>query len=158
MERDEVISNLWDLGARYIEIAVENNDIPKFYGEIALSYTERRLLVIIGDVPGITITEMAAAIRKTPSICSQIIKKFVNYGWVEQIRNEKNKRIYNLQLTEEGKKAYQVYVGYSEKEKAEIITVLKKFRTEELEIYTKIQEAMNEVCNLINEGYRLGRE
>ena len=125
---------------------------PKYFGEIALYYTERKLLVMIGETPDITITEMAAAIQKTPSFCSQIIKKFVNYGWVEQIRNTANKRVYNLRLTEEGSKAYAVYAGYNEAEKSAIITVLSQFSTEELENYTKIQETINEVCKHIIEG------
>jgi len=111
-------------------------------------------LFMIGETPGITITEMAAAIQKTPSICSQIIKRFVNYGWVEQIRNAANKRIYNLRLTEEGEKAYAVFSGYSETEKAAIMAVLSRFDTMELAAYTKIQEELNEVCRHIIEGYK----
>ncbi len=154
MEHNDLLEKLWTVGAEYIDIGAENIALPKYFGEIALYYTERKLLVMIGEKPDVTITEMASAIHKTPSICSQIIKKFVNYGWVEQIRNAANKRVYNLRLTEEGSKAYAVFAGYNEAEKSAVITVLNQFSTEELEHYTKIQEAINVVCKGIIEGYK----
>ncbi len=154
MEHNDLLKKLWTVGVEYIDIGAENIALPKYFGEIALYYTERKLLVMIGETPDITITEMAAAIQKTPSFCSQIIKKFVHYGWVEQIRNATNKRVYNLRLTEAGAKAYAVYAGYNETEKSAIITVLNQFSTEELENYIKIQEAINEVCRRIIEGYK----
>ena len=154
MEYNDLLEKLWTVGAEYIDIGAENIALPKYFGETALYYTERKLLVMIGETPDITITEMASAIHKTPSICSQIIKKFVNYGWVKQIRNTSNKRIYNLRLTEEGLKAYAVYAGYNKAEKDAIMTVLNQFDTKELEDYIKIQEAINEVCKHIIEGYK----
>ena len=92
-------------------------------------------------------------IHKTTSICSQIIRKFVNYGWVEQNRNEKNRRIYNLQLTAEGKLAYDTYASYMNWEKEMIINVLKECSPEELEAYMNVQIAMNEACRKINARY-----
>ena len=154
MEHNDLLEKLWTVGVEYIDIGAENVALPKCYGEIALYYTERKLLVMIGETPDITITEMAAVIQKTPSFCSQIIKKVVNYGWVEQIRNASNKRVYNLRLTEEGSKAYAVYAGYNETEKSAIMEVLNQFSTEELESYTRIQEALNEVCKRIIEWYK----
>ena len=154
MEHNDLLEKLWTVGVEYIDIGAENVALPKCYGEIALYYTERKLLVMIGDTPDITITEMAAAIHKTPSFCSQIIKKFVNYGWVEQIRNAANKRVYNLRLTEEGTKSYAVYAGYNETEKSAIMTVLNQFGAEKLENYIEIQEAINEVCKRSIEGYK----
>lgn len=153
MELEEILSKLWEVGTEYIAITNENDSFPKYHGEIALYHTERQILIIVGDHPGITITEIAPMIHKTTSICSQIIRKFVNYGWVEQNRNEKNRRIYNLQLTAEGKLAYDTYASYMNWEKEMIINVLKECSPEELEAYMNVQIAMNEACRKINARY-----
>lgn len=153
MELEDIISKLWEVGSEYIAMANENDSFPKYYGDIALYYTERKILSIVGENPGITITEIAPMIHKTTSICSQIIRRFVNYGWVEQNRNENNRRIYNLQLTEEGKLAYDAYAVYMNWEKEMIINALRECRPEELEAYLNVQIAMNEACRKINARY-----
>ena len=87
MKRKDIIGKFWDIGAKYIILTTENNDYPIYYGDIPLCYTERRIIMLIGENPEITVTEMAARIRKTVSICSQTVRKFANLGWVEQTRN-----------------------------------------------------------------------
>ena len=154
MKRKEIIGNLWEIGAKYIILTTENNDYPIYYGDIPLCYTERRIIMLIGEKPEITVTEMAARIRKTVSICSQTVRKFANLGWVEQTRNLQNKRIYNLTLTDEGRKVFETCSKHYNDEKQAIIKSLETFSDEELEIYSKIQQAINEVGEEINEAYR----
>lgn len=154
MERKEIIRRLWEIGAKYIIITTENNDYPRYYGEMPLCYTERRIILLIGENPEITVTELAVRIRKTVSICSQTIRKFANLGWVEQTRNLQNKRIYNLTLTDEGMKVFKTCAKYYNDEKKTIIKSLEMFSDEELEIYARIQEAINEAGEELNAAYR----
>lgn len=154
MKRKDIIGKFWDIGAKYIILTTENNDYPIYYGDIPLCYTERRIIMLIGENPEITVTEMAARIRKTVSICSQTVRKFANLGWVEQTRNLQNKRIYNLTLTDEGAKVFGTCSKRYSNEKKAIINSLEKFSDEELEIYTRIQEAINEVGEELNAAYR----
>lgn len=70
------------------------------YGETAIYEAEADIID-----PGITVTEMANILWRTPSDCSRVAHKLRDKGWVEQKKNPKNNRIYNLTLTEKGLEA-----------------------------------------------------
>ena len=49
MKRKDIIENLWDIGAKYIILTTESNDYSIYYGNIPLCYTERRIIMLIGE-------------------------------------------------------------------------------------------------------------
>ena len=86
---------------------------PTVYGGAHILYqSEAHIIDLIGEHPEITVTELAAILKKTPSACSQIVRKLRAKGWVEQVRNAENNRIYNLYLTESGKQVYQAHTAF----------------------------------------------
>lgn len=88
--------------------------IPHRYGAHILYQSEAHIIDLIGEHPEITVTELAAILKKTPSACSQIVRKLRAKGWVEQVRNAENNRIYNLYLTESGKQVYQAHTAFNQ--------------------------------------------
>ena len=69
------------------------------YGTAVLYQAESKIIHLVGERPGITAVELSAILRKTPSACSQILRKLRQKGWIEQTRNADNNREYNLTLS-----------------------------------------------------------
>ena len=91
----------FDEGCRLVQ---EYDSVPHDYGAAILYQAESQIIHLVGHQPGITASEIAAAFHKTPSACSQLIRKLRKKGWLLQKRNHDNNREYQLYLTDEGKK------------------------------------------------------
>ena len=100
--RTKLLNRLWDEQNIAYSLMVEYDSLPHQYGQHVLFQAEGYVINCIASYPGITVTELAGILKKTPSACSQIVRKLSDKGLVEQKRNVKNKRSYNLCLTEEG--------------------------------------------------------
>ena len=74
----------------------------------------------------------------------QLIKKLVTKGLVEQIRNEDNKRVYNLKLTSDGERVYKDHIEFNKMCQKITFDMLNEFSDEELMIHTKIQRMINQ--------------
>lgn len=118
-------------------------NLQPFYCDGApLCQAEISCIERIGRMPDITITELSKIMYKTPSACSQIVRKLVDKELVEQLRNRDNKRIYNLRLTEKGRKIreeHQVFMGDFFHN---LIVSFEDVSEEELEICLKVNERM----------------
>lgn len=125
------------------ELMVEYDSLPHDYGRATLYQAESKLIHLTGSMPGITASELAARLKKTTSACSQIVKKLRQKGWIEQTRNEKNNREYNLFLTEEGKKIFQDHEQFESRCYMRTYKELEEFGEEDFRIYMAIQRKMN---------------
>lgn len=125
------------------ELMVEYDSLPHDYGSATLYQAESKLIHLTGSMPGITASELAARLKKTTSACSQIVKKLRQKGWIEQTRNEKNNREYNLFLTEEGKKIFQDHEQFESRCYMRTYKELEEFGEEDFRIYMAIQRKMN---------------
>ena len=143
MERSEILKKLWAEQDEAFELMTEYDSLPHHYGENVLYQAEAYIVHAIGDQPNITTTEIAAKQKKTTSACSQIVKKLIAKGLVEQTRNEENKRIYNLTLTKDGERLYKDHVKFNEMCQGITFDLLSGFADEELEIHTRVQNAIN---------------
>lgn len=143
MERSEILKKLWAEQDEAFELMTEYDSLPHHYGEDVLYQAEAYIVHEIGDQPNITTTEIAAKQKKTTSACSQIVKKLIAKGLVEQTRNEENKRIYNLTLTRDGERVYKDHVEFNEMCQGITFDLLSGFTDEELEIHTRVQNAIN---------------
>lgn len=61
-----------DEGCRLI---VNYDSVPHNYGSATLYQAESQIIHLVGHRPGITASEIAAIFKKTPSACSQLIRK-----------------------------------------------------------------------------------
>ena len=122
----------------------EYDSLPHRYGSDVLYQAEADIVNWIGQIPGITITELAENLKKTPSACSQLVKKLINKGLVVQKRNADNKRLYNLHLTADGQRVYQDHVNFNLNCQQITYTMLAEFNDEELATYLRVQMRINE--------------
>lgn len=144
IDRYELFCNLintLDDGCRLI---MEYDSIPHDYGEAVLYQAESQIIHLVGQKPGITATELAAAFKKTTSACSQLIRKLGKKGWIQQKRNENNYREYNLFLTDEGWKIYNGHNEFEQRCYQRTFQNLDGFSDEDFETYIKIQKKLND--------------
>ena len=126
------------------DLMYEYDSLPHRYGAHILYQSEAHIIDLIGEHPEITVTELAAILKKTPSACSQIVRKLRAKGWVEQVRNAENNRIYNLYLTESGKQVYQAHTAFNQSCQEATFQLLSNFSPEELEHHLMVQRKLNE--------------
>lgn len=141
--RAELLQQLWEAQDEAYDLMSEYDSLPHHYGENILYQAEGHIIDLIALYPGITITDLGSILRKTPSACSQIVRKLKEKGWVEQSRNKDNNRLYNLTLTESGQKVYQDHLAFNQYCQRETFSLLKEFTEEELEAHVRVQRRLN---------------
>lgn len=122
--------------------------IPHDYGTVTLYQAESQLIHLVGENPGITAMKLADILKKTPSACSQLIRKLRNKGWIEQVRSQQNGRKYQLYLTESG---WDIFREHNEFEQAcyrRSYKNLDAFTEEDFRTYIKIQSHLNKTFAL----------
>lgn len=132
---------------------VEYDSIPHDYGTATLYQAESQIIHLVGKRPGITAAEIAAILKKTPSACSQAIRKLRKKDWVEQVRNEENNREYQLFLTKSGWRIYEEHDRFETRCYKRSFENLAEFSDGELGTYLAIQKKLNETFILdVDEG------
>ena len=143
-QRETLLRQIWAAQDEAYDLMYEYDSLPHQYGENTLYQSEAHIIDLIGEHPEITVTELAAILKKTPSACSQIVRKLRAKGWVEQRRNEENNRIYNLILTESGEQVYQEHVTFNHTCQMATFRLLESFTQEELLHHLMVQRKLNE--------------
>lgn len=143
-QREALLGQIWAAQDEAYDLMYEYDSLPHRYGAHILYQSEAHIIDLIGEHPEITVTELAAILKKTPSACSQIVRKLRAKGWVEQVRNAENNRIYNLSLTESGQAVYQEHTAFNRSCQKATFQLLSKFSIEELEHHLMVQQRLNE--------------
>ncbi len=144
-KRQKLFTQIWDSQDEAYDLMFEYDSLPHNYGDAVLYQAEAYIINLIGQHPGITSTELAHVLKKTTSACSQIVRKLRSKNWVEQIRNEKNNRIYNLHLTESGLKLYEAHRDFNLQCQEITFSNLSEFSDDQLAVYLQIQRKLNEI-------------
>ena len=143
-QREALLRQIWAAQDEAYDLMYEYDSLPHQYGENTLYQSEAHIIDLIGEHPEITVTELAAVLKKTPSACSQIVRKLRSKGWVTQVRNEENNRIFNLHLTENGQRVYQDHTAFNQSCQSSTFRLLETFSTQELEHHLMVQRKLNE--------------
>lgn len=130
----------FDLGCKYVN---EYNTLLHDYNGVVLYQAESQFINAIGRNPGITITELASFFDKTPSACSQLMRRMKDKGWLYQKRNKENNREYKLFLTQEGERIYHNHQEFENRCYLRTANMLDGFTDDELVTYIHIQERLN---------------
>lgn len=141
--RQKSIDRIWAIQDEAYALMREYDDIPHNYGEYSLYQVEGEFIDIIAEHPGITMTEISELLQKTPSACSQIVRKLKKKEMLVQRRDQENNRKYHLKLTELGEKVYKEHQLFTGECKAYFQSCLASFSEEELELYLKIQKKIH---------------
>lgn len=130
----EVISN----GKR--KILDFGNDMVFYRGEI-------HMIKVIGDTPGIYISEMARYFNITRAVVSKTIIKLERNGFVRKQEDQYDKKRVCLYLTEDGKKAYEAHNEFHLVNDTPIYEFLNGLEDEKLDVIKKFMERANEMVN-----------
>ena len=135
----EVLDSL-DLACQLME---EYDSFPHRYGSEVLYQAESHTIQLIGRNPGITVTDLSQIMKKTPSACSQMIRKLINKNWVTQNKNSQNNRENHLFLTEHGWIIFENHEKFDLECYRRNCENLSGFTNEQLKTYLAIQEHIN---------------
>ena len=140
----QLFRQIWAAQDTAYDLMSEYDSLPHCYGSVVLYQAEAYIVNLIGQHPGITVTQLAETLNKTTSACSQIVRKLRAKGFVEQIRNPDNNRLYNLALTESGRKVYEARHAFNLECQAITFRLLEGFSEEELEAHLRVQQVLNQ--------------
>ena len=143
-QREALLGQIWAAQDEAYDLMYEYDSLPHRYGAHILYQSEAHIIDLIGEHPEITVTELAAILKKTPSACSQIVRKLRAKGWVEQVRNAANNRQVMLRLTPAGEHVYRDHAAFDKQCQALTFRRLEGFTEAELATYLSIQRRINE--------------
>ena len=143
-KRGELLEQVWNLQNQAYDLMCEYDAMPHRYGACMLYQAQAHMIDLIALYPGITAADLANILRKTPSACSQTLRKLREKGLVEQLRNAANNRQYKLRLTESGQALYRDHSAFSADCQQRTFDRLAEFTEEELALYLRVQQRINE--------------
>ena len=143
-KRSELLEQIWNQQNQAYDLMCEYDAMPHRYGACMLYQAQAHMIDLIALYPGITAADLANILRKTPSACSQTLRKLREKGLVEQLRNAANNRQYKLQLTESGQALYRDHAAFSADCQQRTFDRLAEFTEEELALYLQVQQRINE--------------
>ena len=143
-KRSELLEQIWNQQNQAYDLMCEYDAMPHRYGACMLYQAQAHMIDLIALYPGITAADLASILRKTPSACSQTLRKLREKGLVEQLRNAANNRQYKLQLTESGQALYRDHAAFSADCQQRTFDRLAEFTEEELALYLRVQQRINE--------------
>jgi len=107
-------------------------------GNIAEMPTQELMtLEKLGMHPSISMSELAALCYLAPNTATGVVNRMVRRGLVQRRQSDKDRRVVEVALTEEGMKSYQLYLDLHFDFGAGIIKTL---TDEEAQTYLKIME------------------
>ncbi|WMJ88540.1 MarR family transcriptional regulator [Anaerocolumna sp. MB42-C2] len=116
----------------------------KFYrGEI-------HMIKMVGDHPGIFISEMARGFNVTRAVVAKTVRKLEENGFLEKKEDDEDKKRFCLFLTEKGKMAYKLHNQYHQEYDRPLFAYLESLNDNELHI---IQEFLKHAKALIENHF-----
>ena len=143
-KRGELLEQVWNLQNQAYDLMCEYDAMPHRYGACMLYQAQAHMIDLIALYPGITAADLANILRKTPSACSQTLRKLREKGLVEQLRNRANNRQFKLRLTERGQMLYKEHAAFTDDCQQKTFAKLDEFSEQELALYVRVQNRINE--------------
>lgn len=141
--KDVLLLQLWDAQNEAYDLMSEYDALPHYYGENLMYQAEGQIVDLIAAHPGITVTDIGNTLKKTASACSQIVRKLRDKGWVQQVRNAENNRVFNLTLTQAGQGVYQAHLAFTQDCQQQAFALLEGFTAAELAAHLAVQRQLN---------------
>ncbi|SCM83220.1 Regulatory protein MarR [uncultured Sporomusa sp.] len=116
------------------------NDMVFYRGEI-------HIIKVIGDQPGIFISEIARFFHVTRAVVSKSVLKLERNGYVRKEKDLNDKKRIQLYLTERGQAAFQAHERFHQEFDGQIYQYLDSLKEEELAVislFLKKAQQMNE--------------
>ena len=135
MSKSGKINEFKEIFLRIINKFKELEKIPIDHGTGELLYaSEINTLEIIGDSPGINLTQLAKKKGVTKSAVSQIVSKLVKKQLVTKKQSPNHEKVFFLELTNTGNVAYENHEKFHEKYDSAMIEKLNSMSNEQLDL------------------------
>lgn len=115
-----------------------SEDMTFYRGEI-------HMIKMVGDYPGIFISEMARNFSITRAVVAKTIHKLEERGLIQKVEDENDKKRLCLYLTDKGKEAYQLHQGYHKKYDSPLFDYLDSLNSDELELIQTFLKHANDL-------------
>lgn len=114
---------------------------PMTYGTRHKFYhSERHMLDIIGDDPGLNLTEFAKAAGVTKGAVSQVVTKLEKKGALKRFKSDHNDKEIKLKLTPKGEQIYAHHQSINEESIIHLWRELNKHPEDKIEFLAKMFE------------------
>ena len=124
---------------KFVNLSIQMEKIPQYYGTDELYYKlEIHTIHIIGEKPGINVTEIAKYHGISKSAVSQVIKKIEKKGDIYRYKAPDNNKEILFKLTDKGKKAYNGHIKYHMKIDEPIVEKLETISDEKLKAFEEV--------------------
>ncbi len=131
-----------DLLERFVRLVNKYNALgkhPMTYGtQHQFHHSERHMLDIVGDDPGLNLTEFAKAVGVTKGAISQVVPKLVKKGALIRFKSDDNDKEIRLRLTQQGKQIYAHHQSVNEESVNHLWRELKKHPEDKIEFLTQM--------------------
>ncbi len=115
--------------------------------DLRLSRTEIHIIEIVGDSPGIILTDIANLMYITKATASVSVNRLVDKGLLERVPEKNDKRKHGLVLTGEGHKCYDAHSVFHNRL---IEALMKDFKLNEKE---ELVKALKQMLEFFKEFY-----
>lgn len=143
LKRAEILYQFVDLFESYENLSRNYFSIE---GSELFTMNEVHLLAAIEANPGIISTDLALKTRKSKSLISQIVSKFVKYGYIVKMSEKESSQKKQLFVTAKGKKLCEAHAEFDEKTLIKTYNYLLRDCTpEEISSFYKVMEVYNHI-------------
>lgn len=111
---------------------------------------EIHMIKMVGDYPGIFISEMARKFNITRAVVAKTVRKLEEHGFLEKKEDVEDKKRFCLFLTQKGEMAYKLHNQYHQDYDRPLFTYLESLNDNELHI---IQEFLKHANALIENHF-----
>jgi DNA-binding MarR family transcriptional regulator len=139
MDKNNSTKEIMELFIRVVNKYNSLEKIPVKYGKIPnLYHSERHMLDMIGDNPGMNITGLAKNVGVTKGAISQVVKKLEKKGVVRRYKDIDNDKEVFIELTKSGRDIYQKHKEVNNETIRPLYDELKKYPEEKVEFLIKM--------------------
>ncbi|KNF08996.1 transcriptional regulator [Gottschalkia purinilytica] len=111
---------------------------------------EIHMIKLIGDAPGVYISEMARNLNITRAVVSKTIMKLEKRGLIEKVEDEEDKKRLKLYLTSKGQEAYRLHNEYHQKYDKPLFEYVDSLNEKELKI---IENFLKKASDLVDNHF-----
>ncbi|MBN1881699.1 MAG: MarR family transcriptional regulator [Deltaproteobacteria bacterium] len=142
-ERKDVLRHLERLFEQVAQSYVALEKTPRHFGTEKLFHMgEINTIDVVGRLPGINITELARELEVTKGAVSQMVKKLEKKGCVAAAKKPGNDKEVVLNLTKEGRIAYEYHQRHHAGLEKALRRIMERFDTEALADIRDMLEAL----------------
>lgn len=138
------VKDLMKSFVQLIESAANNKKRILDFGEDMVFYRgEIHIIKVIGDYPGMYISEIAQRLNVTRAVISKIIKKLEARGFIVKKEIKEDKKKLSVYLTKKGQIAYKAHHQFHLENDKEIFEYLEKLTEKELLVIKEFLDKAN---------------